>query len=85
MGRPRTWWQLVDVDDPDAIGPEALLGEWQQASLAAAQQVGEEVGELTLTWQAEHQPCPACGRLVIDHTRRELRRCDSARPALEIV
>ena len=81
MAKPQPhWWETGPDMDPNA----AVVAELA-ASAQAAQQLGEEVGAQMIAWAAEHQPCPVCGRLVVDHTRRELRRCDDTRPDLTLL
>ena len=78
--RSGNWWEHLTEPDPGAAYLHDLAGEVRHG-----QQVGEEVAAEMLAFYADHQPCPVCRRLVVDHSRRELRRCDNSRPDLQLI
>lgn len=77
---------LGEVCVPDLLWASAPVSRWQREHVEAAMQIGEQIGEQLLEHWADQQPCPGgCGRKVGDHTRRQRRQCDQARPELTIV
>jgi ribosomal protein S27AE len=79
-GRFAPWWEHLTPPSP-----EITLARDLDAELQRAQQVYEDVAAEARAFRAEQQPCPICGRVVAEHTRRQLLRCAGSRPDLEIV
>lgn len=70
MNRRQRQWYDATVDYEVELRPE---------------DVAAQVAAQWRAWIETHQPCPICGRLVADHTRRERRACDDSRPDLHLV